>query len=112
MGEIVGQRDHRTIVAILAADILAQVAPPDLCGRGTQPMERGDRGEGIVDPGRQRAQPDLDQFVDQELGILFGCPGGAERETAADAFIDGRGIAAIDIQERHVAMDEVARAHA
>src|SRR3546814_10028803 len=84
MVEIVGQRLHTCAVIAFLLRPFAQVAVSELRKRCAHPVDAGYGGERVIDSGRQGAQRDLDQLVDQELQVLSGRPGIAEREAAQD----------------------------
>ena len=67
--EIVVERNEMRLLALLG-EAARQIAPRQFGGRRAQPVDRGNGGEGVVDPGREGAQPDLDQLIDQELHVL------------------------------------------
>ena len=84
-----------------------------LGGRGTQPVDRRNRSEGVVDSGRQRAQTDLDQFVDQELHVLAGRAHTAQRKAFAD-FVGravGHSVHTGPIGDGDIGVDEIAGPH-
>src|SRR3546814_4466667 len=67
--------------------------------------------ERVIDSGRQGAQRDLDQLVDQELQVLSGRPGIAEREAAQDSLLDGLAGNLACFHHRQVGMNEIAGAN-
>src|SRR5450755_168464 len=64
-------------------------AARDLAQAVAEPVDAGQRGEGVVDSGRQRSDRDLDELIDREREVLRQGPERAGHMGAAELVGDG-----------------------
>ena len=103
--------DGAVFVAV-TADVFHQSPLAQMRCGCTQPVQRGDSGERIVDAGGQGSQTDFHQLVDQELRILFRRAGKAEGKGGAQAIAATIGaVTAGNLHQGKAFMHEIAGAH-
>ncbi len=103
------QQDESDLLPPVPVDVLGQLPPRDLRQPGGDPVDAGERREGVVHGGRERSDCDLDELVDREDGILRERPVRAGDVRVGERLLDsGRRVGRPDGAERTAGDDEVA----
>ena len=82
------RRDQADLPALVAVDLGRRPLRRDLAQALAEPVDAGQRREGVVDGGRERADRDLDKLVDGEAEVLSERAVGACQVGALEAARD------------------------